>query len=78
MLQLVENSNRNDEQAKPIVDFPGRGFWVKFFKCGESGECGEKNNSPHFIAKFLAKIHREIHCISYKKSPHLLFNVYSI
>ena len=27
------------------------------------------NNSPHFTA-FLTKIHREIHRISYKNSPH--------
>ena len=26
-------------------------------KCGESGECGEKNNSLYFTA-FLTKIHR--------------------
>ena len=37
----------------------------------------KKHNSPHFAA-FLTKIHREIHRISYKNSPHLLSNVYSI
>ena len=39
-------------------------------KCGESGDCGEKNNSTLFT-EFLTKIHHEIHRISYKNSPHL-------
>ena len=30
---------------------------ISFKKCGESGEWGEKNNSPHFTT-FLTKIHR--------------------
>ena len=49
------------------------GFWVNYCKkCGERGElfkkcgdCGEKNNLPHFTA-FRTKIHRAIHRISYK------------
>ena len=41
-------------------------------KCCESGECGEKENIlPHFTA-FLTNIHRKIHRISSKNSPHRL------
>ena len=36
-----------------------------------------KKNSPHFNA-FLTKIHRKIHRISYKNSPHMISEVYSI
>ena len=62
---------------------PGRGFWVNFCKkCGECGEFFVRNAviavnalkisiSPHFTA-FLTKIHRKIHRISYKISPHRL------
>ena len=37
----------------------------------------KENNSPHFTA-FPTKIHREIHRISYKNTPHWLSNVYWI
>ena len=37
----------------------------------------KKNNSSHFTA-FLKKIHRKIHRISDKNSPHMISKVYSI
>ena len=46
-------------------------------KRGDCGDCGEKNNSPHFTA-FLTNTQREIHRISYKNSPHMISKVYSI
>ena len=43
-------------------------------KCGDCGECGENK----YFTAFLTKILREIHRVSYKNSPHMISNVYSI
>ena len=46
--------------------YPGRGFRVNF--CKKCGECGENK----YFTAFLTKIHRKIHRVSYKNSPHRL------
>ena len=43
--------------------------WIFVRNAVKAVNAVKKNNSPHFTA-FFTKIHREIHRISYKNSPH--------